>query len=94
MENSNFVFDALIIKETEGYSSLCLNIDVASEGDTIEEAKKNLYEAVTLYLETTIENNLPVIRHVPEEENPLILREKDIIEKFLLKIDLHVSIYV
>lgn len=94
MENSNFVFDALIIKETEGYSSLCLNIDVASEGDTIEEAKKNLYEAVTLYLETTIENNLPVIRHVPEEENPLILREKDIIEKFLLKIDLHESIYV
>jgi len=94
MGNSNFVFDALIVKESDGYTSLCLNIDVASEGDTIEEAKNNLNEAVTLYLETTIENNLPVIRPVPEEENPLILREKDVVQKFLLKVDLHVSVNV
>lgn len=94
MENSNFVFDALVIKEDEGYSSLCLNIDVASEGDTIEDAKKNLNEAVTLYLEATIENNLPVIRPVPEDENPLNLRDKDVVEKFLLKVDLLVNIHV
>lgn len=94
MENSTFVFDAIIIKENDGYSSLCLNVDVASEGDTMKEAKMNLKEAVTLYLETSIENNLPIIRPVPEEENPATLRMNDIVEKFFLKVDLSVYIYV
>ncbi|MDQ3020201.1 MAG: type II toxin-antitoxin system HicB family antitoxin [Bacteroidota bacterium] len=94
MENSNFVFDAIVIKEDDGYSSLCLNLDVASEGDTIDEAKINLKEAVTLYLETTIENNLPIIRHVPVEENPNTLRPNDIVDKFILKVDVNVHIYV
>jgi len=94
MENSTFVFDAIIIKENDGYSSLCLNVDVASEGDTMKEAKMNLKEAVTLYLETSIENNLPIIRPVPEEENPATLRMNDIVEKFFMKVDLSVYIYV
>lgn len=35
-----------------GYSSLCPELDVASRGDTIEEARKNLEEAVTGHLLT------------------------------------------
>ena len=35
-----------------GYSSLCPELDVASRGDTIEEARRNLQEAVTGHLQT------------------------------------------
>ena len=42
---------AVITKEGDGYVSLCPEIDVASQGDTIEEAKLNLKEAVELFFE-------------------------------------------
>ncbi len=32
--------------------SLCPEFDVASQGDTVEEANRNLTEAVSLFLET------------------------------------------
>lgn len=47
----------LIEKENGFYSALCLELDVASQGETIQEAKKNLQEAVELYLEDVIESN-------------------------------------
>jgi predicted RNase H-like HicB family nuclease len=43
---------AVIEKEDNGYVALCSELDVASQGDTIEEARKNLREAVELFLET------------------------------------------
>jgi len=43
---------AVIEREKDGYVSLCPELDVASQGDTIEEAKKNLLEAVELFFET------------------------------------------
>ena len=42
---------AIIRKEDGGYSALCPEIDIASQGDTIEEAKENLKEAVELFYE-------------------------------------------
>lgn len=42
---------AVIRKEQGGFSSLCPEIDVASQGDTIENAKINLKEAVELFFE-------------------------------------------
>ncbi|MCF7708782.1 MAG: type II toxin-antitoxin system HicB family antitoxin [Verrucomicrobia bacterium] len=42
---------AVIRKEGKGYSALCPEIDVASQGDTIEKAKSNLKEAVELFFE-------------------------------------------
>ncbi len=62
MDNLKFVYIGIIIKEEEGYSALCPELDVASEGETIREAKLNLFEAVTLYIETAIESNLPLNR--------------------------------
>lgn len=41
----------IIYKEGEYYVSQCLNVDVASFGDTIQEAIDNLNEAVKLYLD-------------------------------------------
>jgi predicted RNase H-like HicB family nuclease len=45
-------FTALVEREGDGYVALCPEFDVASQGDTVEEAKRNLSEAVSLFLET------------------------------------------
>ena len=43
---------AIIEREGNGYVSLCPEVDIASQGDTIEEARKNLREALELFFET------------------------------------------
>jgi predicted RNase H-like HicB family nuclease len=43
---------AIIEREGNGFVSLCPELDVASQGDTIDEAKKNLQEALELFFET------------------------------------------
>jgi predicted RNase H-like HicB family nuclease len=45
----------LIEKEGELFSALCLELNVASQGKTLEEAKRNIREAVELYIEDVIE---------------------------------------
>lgn len=45
-------FTALIEREGDGYVSLCPELDIASQGSTVEEAKGNLIEAVSLFLDT------------------------------------------
>ena len=41
-------FTAMIYREDGGYVSICPELDVASQGDTVEEASANLREAVEL----------------------------------------------
>ena len=43
---------AIIEREDTGYVALCPEYDVASEGVTIEEARDNLIEALTLFFES------------------------------------------
>lgn len=43
---------ALIEREDDGYVSLCPELDVASQGDTIESARDNLREALELFFES------------------------------------------
>jgi len=42
---------AIIEREGNGYVSLCPELDVASQGDSIEEARENLREALELFFE-------------------------------------------
>jgi len=49
---------ALIERDGEFYSALCLELDVASQGETVEETKANLQEAIELYLEEVYESGL------------------------------------
>jgi predicted RNase H-like HicB family nuclease len=42
---------AVIQREGDGYVSLCPELDVASQGDTVEVARANLREAVELFFE-------------------------------------------
>jgi predicted RNase H-like HicB family nuclease len=44
-------FTAILEKEGELYVALCPELDVASQGTTVEEATANLKEAVELFLE-------------------------------------------
>lgn len=44
-------FTAIIEREGNGYTSLCPELDIASQGSTIEEARNNLREALNLFFE-------------------------------------------
>ncbi len=94
MENINLKFEAVITKEDDIFCSLCIDLNVASEGETIEEAKKNLIEAVNDYIEIAIENNLPIMRKVSDVNNPILTTPEEVIEKFSIKTDLKVETYV
>jgi predicted RNase H-like HicB family nuclease len=43
---------AIIEREGDGYVSLCPELDIASQGNTIEEARNNLREALELFFVT------------------------------------------
>lgn len=42
---------AIIEKEGNGYVSLCPELDIASQGETVSEARENLQEALELFFE-------------------------------------------
>ena len=43
---------AIIEREDDAFVSLCPELDIASQGSSVEEAKANLVEALTLFFET------------------------------------------
>lgn len=43
---------AIIEKEGDGYVALCPEVDVASQGASVGEARSNLREAIELFFET------------------------------------------
>ena len=43
---------AIIEREDDGFVALCPEVDVASQGETVVEARDNLAEAVSLFFRT------------------------------------------
>lgn len=43
---------AFVEREEDGYVALCPELDIASQGDTAEQARASLAEAVELFFET------------------------------------------
>ena len=43
---------AIIERESDDYVALCPQLDIASQGDSVEQAQDNLQEAVELFFET------------------------------------------
>lgn len=68
----------------KGYTALCLDLDVASEGGSPAKAKKMLRDAVELYLDSAIENNLPYLRPVPRADDPRFASPYSVSESFTL----------
>jgi predicted RNase H-like HicB family nuclease len=54
-KDKDLLLHTVIEKEGDLYSAICLELNVASQGKTIDEAKANLREAVELYLEDVYE---------------------------------------
>ena len=54
---------AIIEREGNGYVSLCPELDIASQGNTIEEAKSNLQEALELFFEYASSEEAKSRRH-------------------------------
>ncbi len=54
----SYTFSAVVEKEGRWYVALCPELDVASQGHTIELALRNLKEAVQLYLQTASKSEL------------------------------------
>ena len=54
---------AIIEREGDGYVALCPELDIASQGDSIESARKNLQEAIELFLETADPSEIEQRRH-------------------------------
>lgn len=46
---------AILEREGAGFVALCPELDIASQGETIEEARTNLTEALELFFETASE---------------------------------------
>ncbi len=88
-----FIFTGLIWNEGEGFSALCPELDVASQGNSNEEARKNLLEAATLHLEGSFEDGLPYLRPVPTEDDPRSSLPAGKVEIFKFKVDVAVKAY-
>ncbi len=48
----------IIGREDGGYVALCPELDIASQGETVEDASRNLREALELFFETASESEV------------------------------------
>jgi predicted RNase H-like HicB family nuclease len=60
-------FAATVWREGKWYVSQCLEIDIASQGETEEEALENLKEALELHFEAPQATRPPKVRTVEVE---------------------------
>ena len=51
-------FTAIIEHEEDGYTALCPELDIASQGDSVEQARKNLIEAIELFFEAASDTEI------------------------------------
>lgn len=93
MTRSGLAFSCVLLKQPKGFTALCLDLDVASEGATAAKAKRMLQEAVELYLDSAIDNNLPYLRPVPSDEDPRKTEPASIAETFNIRVDLSVQVH-
>jgi predicted RNase H-like HicB family nuclease len=54
---------AIIEREGDGYVALCPELDIASQGDTVDQARKNLKEALELFFETASSEEIDARLH-------------------------------
>ena len=61
-------FTAIIEREDDDYVALCPELDIASQGESVAEARNNLKEAIELFLESAsmdeIQKRIPSRHHL------------------------------
>lgn len=55
---NKYQLTAIIEKEGDMYVALCPELDIASQGDSVESARTNLQEALELFFEDSSENEI------------------------------------
>ena len=76
---SKLLLNVIVKEENKGYSVICPELNVASQGETFEEAISNIKEAVELYIESAEE--LGTLDEVLEQ---LGLTKEDLKKKSLM----------
>ena len=51
-----------------GFTALCPTLGVADDGDTIEEARENVKRAIQVYIDSLVEDRLPVPVDQPQQD--------------------------
>ena len=51
-------FTAVIEREDDMYVALCPELDIASQGESVEKARENLKEAIELFFETASQQEI------------------------------------
>ena len=88
-----FVFTGIVWKEGGEFSALCPELDVASQGKTVNEARNHLLEAAALHLEGSFEDGLPYMRPVPPSDDPLNSLPAETLKIFKFKVDVAIKAY-
>ena len=66
-EKKTYTFSGVFIKEGDWYVAKCFELDVVSQGRTMEEAFKNIQEAIMLYIDSFGTEDISM------SENPVFL---------------------
>jgi predicted RNase H-like HicB family nuclease len=61
---------AVVTKEGRWFVSRCIEVDVASQGETDEEAMRNLREALELHFEEPVATHTPAVQSFEIAINP------------------------
>jgi predicted RNase H-like HicB family nuclease len=80
-----YTFTGILIQEDQGYSALCPELDVASMGETLEEAQAKLVEAAALHLEGALADGLPCWRPIPPDADPRHVAPATVVQVFHFK---------
>ena len=60
-------FTASVFRDGDWYVAQALEVDVASQGETVEDALANLREALELHFEMPIAASIPQLRQIEVE---------------------------
>ena len=91
--NKHILVSEQIWKEGNMYSSYCPELDVASCGKTVKEARKNLREAIEIFIEETkklgtLDDLLEEAGYDLSSKDEVLIKRKEIIEFDTLQISL------
>ena len=86
MDKTAFKGTIKIVPEEDRYVGTCLENNVVSQGETIEETMKNLKEAISLYYENEDKSNLMIL--LEEADNDIEIGNYFTEEEMNRKLDL------
>jgi len=71
--SKQFEFTGAVLRDGKVYSSLCLDLDVASQGKTAVKRRRCSPKPLPLYLETCFENGMPICGRSTNEDPRIML---------------------